>query len=105
MKVVVVTSCAGGIAHTYMAAEGLTKAAKKAGDQIRIEIQGSLGIEDRLSQKEIDSADLVIWANDIAVINPDRFANKTVIKVNPHEAITNPNEVLAKAKSDAGLSQ
>ncbi len=51
MKIVAVSACSAGIAHTYMAAEGLKKSAKKAGDEIKVEIQGSMGLEHRLNQK------------------------------------------------------
>jgi len=60
MKIVAVTACAGGIAHTYMAAEAIKKSAKKAGDEAKVEIQGSMGLENKLSPEDISSADLVI---------------------------------------------
>lgn len=60
MKIVAVTSCATGIAHSYMAAEALKKAVKDTGDEIKIEIQGAMGIENRLTEEEIAEADLVI---------------------------------------------
>jgi fructose-specific phosphotransferase system IIB component len=103
MKIVAVTSCAGGIAHTYMAAEALQKAARASGDEMKVEIQGSLGIENALTQQEIESADLVIWVADIAVMKAERFQNVKIIEAIPHDAIADANKVLEKAKSKAGL--
>ena len=103
MKIVAVTSCAGGIAHTYMAAEALQKAARKSGDEIKVEVQGSLGIEDELTREEIEGADLVIWVADIAVMKAERFRNVRIIEAIPHDAIADANKVLEKAKREAGL--
>jgi fructose-specific phosphotransferase system IIB component len=103
VKIVAVTSCAGGIAHTYMAAEALQKAAKTAGDEIKVEIQGSMGVEHELTQEEIESADLVIWVADIAIMKAERFQNVRVIEAIPHDAIADANKVLHKAKREAGL--
>ena len=60
MKIVAVTCCSVGIAHTYMAAGGIEKACKEKGYGCKVETQGSVGIEDKLSAKEIADADLVI---------------------------------------------
>ena len=60
MKIVAVTACSTGIAHTYMAQEALELECEKRGYEIRVETQGGLGIENKLSQKEIDTADVVI---------------------------------------------
>ena len=66
-KVLAVTSCPTGIAHTYMAAEGLEKAAKAAGIAIKIETRGSGGAKNVLTQQEIDDADCIIVAADAQV--------------------------------------
>jgi len=97
MKIVGVTACPTGIAHTYMAAENLEKAAKAAGHQIKVETQGSMGIENELSAADVKSADVVIFAVDIEVEKKERFEGKKVIKVGVTEAIKNPNGVLARA--------
>jgi fructose-specific phosphotransferase system IIB component len=104
VKIVAVTSCAGGIAHTYMAAEALQKAARESGDEIKVEVQGSLGIEQELSQKEIESADLVMWVADIAIMKAERFQNVSVIECIPRDAIADARKLLVKAKKDAGLA-
>ena len=99
MKIVAVTACPTGIAHTYMAAEQLEKTAKALGHQIRVETQGSMGIENELSSKEIGEADVAIFAIDIAVERADRFKGKKIVQVGVSEAIKNPKAVLAKAEA------
>jgi len=97
MKIVAVTACPTGIAHTYMAAEQLEKTAKAMGYEISVETQGSMGIENELSSKTIKDADVVIFAVDIEVENLDRFDGKKVVRVGVSEAIKNPKGVFAKA--------
>jgi PTS system fructose-specific IIB component len=103
MKIVAVSACSAGIAHTYMAAEGLKKSALKAGDEIKVEIQGSMGLENRLSQKEIDEADLVLFVTNIHIRDKDRFMNKNVIEMDPGQFIGKPDESLRKAKEKGGF--
>ena len=67
MKLVAVTACATGIAHTYMAAEQLEKTAKALGHQIKVETQGAMGIENELSAADIRQAQAAIFAADIEV--------------------------------------
>ncbi len=97
MKIVAVTACPTGIAHTYMAAEQLEKTAKSLGHEIRVETQGAMGIENQLSAKDIAAADVAIFAVDIEVEKRERFEGKRVVKVGVAEAIKNPKAVLAKA--------
>jgi fructose-specific phosphotransferase system IIB component len=97
MKIVAVTACPTGIAHTYMAAEQLEKAATSAGHTIRVETQGAMGIENELSAKDIKEADIAIFAVDIEVEKLERFAGKKTIRVGVSEAIRNPKAVLTKA--------
>ena len=97
MKIVAVTACPTGIAHTYMAAEQLEKTAKSMGHQIQVETQGAMGIENELSAKVIADADVAIFAVDIEVEQKDRFNGKKLVQVGVAEAIKNPKGVLAKA--------
>lgn len=97
MKIVAVTACPTGIAHTYMAAEQLEKTAKAMGYQISVETQGSMGVENELSAAAIKEADVAIFAVDIEVENLDRFNGKKIVRVGVSEAIKNPKGVLAKA--------
>lgn len=96
MKIVAVTACPTGIAHTYMAAEQLEKTAKAMGHSIRVETQGAMGIENELSSVDIAAADAVILAVDIEIENAERFEGKRVVRVGVAEAIKNPKGVLGK---------
>jgi fructose-specific phosphotransferase system IIB component len=97
MKIVAITACPTGIAHTYMAAEQLEKTAKSLGHQIRVETQGAMGIENELSKKDIAEAEVAIFAVDIEVEKRERFNGKKIVQVGVAEAIKNPKGVLAKA--------
>lgn len=97
MKIVAVTACPTGIAHTYMAAEQLEKTARAAGHDIKVETQGSMGIENELTRAEIAAADVAVFAVDIEVERLERFEGKKVVKVGVKEAIKDPKGVLTKA--------
>jgi fructose-specific phosphotransferase system IIB component len=97
MKLVAVTACPTGIAHTYMAAEQLEKTAKALGHEIKVETQGAMGIENELSAADIAGAQAAIFATDIEVERRERFDNVRVVQVPVQEAIKNPKGVFAKA--------
>lgn len=97
MKIVAVTACPTGIAHTYMAAEALENAAKKMGHKIKVETQGSIGIENKISPKEAQEADLVIFAADVAVKEESRFKGRPLYKVEAQKAIKNAKGVVEEA--------
>lgn len=97
MKIVGISACPTGIAHTYMAQEALEREGKKRGYDVKIETQGSMGIENELSQEEIDNADVVIFAVSIDIEGEERFeekdnANKLMV-VDPGEAIRKVAEI------------
>ena len=96
MKLVAVTACPTGIAHTYMAAEQLEKTAKALGHEIKVETQGAMGIENELSAADIAGAQAAIFATDIEVERRERFDNVRVVQVPVQEAIKNPKGVFAK---------
>lgn len=96
MKIVAVTACPTGIAHTYMAAEQLEKTAKKLGHQIKVETQGAMGIENKLTEADIEAATVVILAVDIAVEESERFEKARKIKVPVQEAMKNPEAIFAQ---------
>ncbi len=99
MKIVAVTSCPTGIAHTYMAAEQLEKTAKKLGHTIKVETQGAMGIENELSQAEIDAAEVAIFATDIMVEQAERFARIRKVEVPVAAALKNPEAIFAKVSA------
>ena len=96
MKIVAVTSCPTGIAHTYMAAESLEEAAKEGGHSIAVETQGAAGANP-LTDEQISSADVVVLAADVEVRNRERFAGKPTVIVPIKRAINDPNAVLDQA--------
>ncbi|MBM0067900.1 PTS fructose transporter subunit IIB [Alkalicoccobacillus gibsonii] len=97
MKIVGVAACTVGIAHTYIAQEKLENAGKKAGHEIHIETQGTIGTENELSQEQIDAADIVIIAADVKIAGKERFEGKRMIEVTTEIAVKSPNKLIAKA--------
>lgn len=96
MKIVAVTACPTGIAHTYMAAEQLEKTAKKLGHSIKVETQGAMGIENKLTEAEIAAAGVAILAVDIAIEEGERFEHVRKIKVPVQAAMKNPEAIFAQ---------
>lgn len=97
MKLVGVCACTVGIAHTYIAQEKLENAGKKAGLEIHIETQGTIGTENALTQKQIDEADIVILATDVKIAGRERFEGKRIIQVSTEIAVKSPNKLIEKA--------
>ena len=97
-KFLAVTGCPTGIAHTYMAAESLEKAAKAAGYQIKVETRGSGGAKNVLTASEIQEAEAIIVAADTKV-PMDRFNGKKVIQVQVSDGISKAAELLERAAS------
>jgi len=95
-KVVAVTACPTGIAHTYMAAENLQMAAKEMGVDIKVETQGSIGAENQLTEEDIKAADAVIIAAATKV-DKSRFAGKPVLEVPVEDAIKDAKGLIEKA--------
>ncbi len=95
MNIVAVTACPTGVAHTYMAAARLEKAAKRLGHAIKVETQGSMGIENALSADDVAGADVVLLAAGIAVRDRERFAGKRVVEVAVQDAIKDPDRIIA----------
>lgn len=97
MKLVAVTSCPTGIAHTYMAAEALEQAAAAAGHEIEVETQGSAG-STPLSPAVIEAADAVILAHDLQVRDAERFAGKPTVDVGVKKAISDAADLISQAE-------
>ena len=97
MKIVAVTACPTGIAHTYMAAEQLEKTARALGHHIKVETQGAMGIENELTEADIRAAEAVIFATDIEVERRERFAGLKIIEVPVQQAIKDPAGVISRA--------
>ncbi|WP_459501910.1 fructose-specific PTS transporter subunit EIIC [Bacillus sp. C1] len=98
MKLLAVTSCPNGIAHTYMAAENLQKAADQLGVQMKVETQGGIGVENELTEQDIREADGIIIAAD-RVVNKDRFVGKKLLVVGVQDGIRKPEELIQRVAS------
>ncbi|MBL4993650.1 fructose-like phosphotransferase enzyme IIB component 2 [Enterococcus lactis] len=98
MKIIGVAACTVGIAHTYIAQEKLENAAKKAGHEMHIETQGTIGIENELTPEQIKEADLVILAIDVKISGRERFEGKRIIQVPTEIAVKSPNKLIEKAQ-------
>lgn len=94
-KILAVTACPTGIAHTYMAAENLQKAADKLGVEIKVETQGSIGVENAITEQDIAEADGIIIAADKEVPK-DRFTGKKVIVTGVQDGIRKPEELIQR---------
>jgi fructose PTS system EIIBC or EIIC component len=103
MKIVAVTSCPTGIAHTYMAAEALEQAARNAGHEIRVETQGAAGAE-AVADADIAAADAVVFAADVEVRNRERFAGKPLVQTSVKRAINDAPNLIAEAEAAASAA-
>ncbi|MGR9048875.1 PTS fructose transporter subunit IIABC [Halobacillus faecis] len=104
-KILAVTACPTGIAHTYMAADKLKATAKEMGVNIKVQTNGSSGVKNRLTSEDIDEADAIIVAADTKV-EMEPFQGKPVIEVPVAKAIHEPKELIEKAtKKDAPVYQ
>lgn len=98
MKIVLITACLAGVAHSKMAAIALKNEAIVRGHEIEVEEQGGHKIPVKLTQEQIDAADLVIVAKAVSISGKERLKNKKVLDVNVNKAVRNPKEILDKAE-------
>ncbi|MFF7881727.1 fructose-specific PTS transporter subunit EIIC [Streptomyces sp. NPDC020794] len=103
-RIVAVTSCPTGIAHTYMAAESLENAGREAGVEVVVETQGSAGFT-RLDPAVIAAADGVIFAHDVPVRDKDRFAGKPTVDVGVKAGINKPTELITEVRGKAARGE
>ncbi|MEU5087265.1 fructose-specific PTS transporter subunit EIIC [Streptomyces sp. NPDC021356] len=103
-RIVAVTSCPTGIAHTYMAAESLENAGREAGVELVVETQGSAGFT-RLDPAVIAAADGVIFAHDVPVRDKDRFAGKPTVDVGVKAGINRPGELIGEVRGKAARGE
>ena len=97
MKIIAVTSCPVGAAHTYMAAAALEKGAKKEGHEIKVETQGSLGFKNKLSASDVSEADVLILACDVACLEDERFKDIPKLEISTKKCIKDPVSVINTA--------
>lgn len=103
-RLVAVTACPTGVAHTFMAAEALKQAAARLGMELQVETQGSVGARDPLPAEAIAAADVVLLATDIEV-DTARFAGKRVYRCSTGVALKQSEATLRKALADAQVQQ
>lgn len=96
MEIVGVAACTAGIAHTYIAKEKLVKAAKNAGHKIHVETQGTIGTKNKIPDKKIKEADVVIIAADVKISGKERFKGKKIVEVSTDLVIKAPNKLIKK---------
>lgn len=101
-RIVAITACPTGVAHTFMAAEALENTAAKLGYALKVETQGSVGAKNTLSEQDIEMADLVILASDIEV-DTSRFAGKKIYRTSTAKALKTPAQVLQDAQQEATI--
>ena len=94
--VLAITSCPSGVAHTFLAAKSLEKAAHHLGVRIKVETQGANGIGNRITQKDIERARVVIFAHDVAIKEVERFANVKILDVSTKEAMLNAQALIMR---------
>lgn len=105
MKIVGVTSCIAGLAHTPMAAKALEKAAQQLGYEIKVEQQGAMGQVNKLTAEDIAEASFVLIASDQTVKDMERFEDKQIVRVKIGHAVNNAEAVLTKAVQAVAAKQ
>ncbi len=101
MKIVGVTACTAGIAHTYLVKEKLLAAAKELGHEIKIETQGSVGVDDKLTPEDIAGADVVLVVHDISV-DTSRFKGKPLVDLPISIVMKSPKSVINSVAKKLG---
>ena len=98
-KIIAVCACPAGIAHTYMAAENIETYAKSKGYEVKVETNGSAGVENRLTQEDIETADCVLIAADTKV-EMERFRGKKLLEVSVSDAVRKIEKVFQEIESE-----
>lgn len=98
--ILAITSCASGIAHTYMSAEAIEKAGRELGYTVYTEKQGATGIEDRLTNEQIRKADGILFATDLPVKEKDRFAGLPFVQTRVAEPLKNSEKLIDRVLND-----
>lgn len=101
MKIIGVTKCPTGIAHTYMAAARIEKECERLGYEVKVETQGSQGTENKLTKREIAKADYVIIAADVVIEESERFYGKWVLKTRIKPLLKNTQGVFERLEQDS----
>lgn len=105
MHILAVTSCPTGVAHTYMAAEAIEREAQERGFSVKVETQGSVGIENMITSEDIRQADFVILTKDIAIKGRERFNGVPTANVSLGDAIKKTSLIFDKIVAAAAKRQ
>lgn len=100
MKILAVTACPFGIAHTYMAAEMIQLACEKEGVECKVETQGSLGVENVITAEEVAEADIAVLTTDMPIKDIERFDNIEKVMVGISDIVKNAEMIIQKLISD-----
>ena len=95
-KIIAVTACPSGVAHTYMAAEAIERAANAKGWECKVETQGSIGLENELTAEDVAAADIVILTKDIGIKFEERFKGKVTVRVGISDAVKRADAIMKK---------
>lgn len=96
MKIVGITACPTGIAHTYITRQKILDAAKECGYSCYIETQGTIGVENELTKQQIEEADVVLLAVDVKISGESRFAGKPTVRCRTEDVMHNTAAFLKK---------
>lgn len=100
MNILAVTACPLGMASTYMAAEGLERAAREFGFDIKVETQGFMGVENEITDTDIKKGDVVILTKDMPIKNTDRFKELPIKYVSIYDTIRKSNQIIKEIIED-----
>lgn len=98
MKFLAVTACPSGVAHTYMAAEALEKACREKGIEVKVETQGSIGIENEITAEDVQGADVVILTKDMPIKNEERFDSIPKARIAISDAVKHADKIIEKVE-------
>lgn len=102
---VAVTACVSGVAHTYMAAERLEKLCQQEKWSVKIETQGALGIENELTQMDIEQADVVLLITDIELAGATRFTHCRCVQTGINAFLREPQKTMSAVRRIFGTPQ
>jgi len=94
MKIIAITACPTGVAHTFMAKSALEKAAKELGHTIKVETQGALGIENEITTSDIEQADILILGVEVGIDKKERFDDMRKVNIPINTIIKSAKQVL-----------
>ena len=97
-KLIALCACPMGLAHTFMAAQALEEAAVEAGYEVKIETQGALGVENKITPDDITHADVVLLVTDIEIDDAQRFIGVRTIKTSIKTFLLQPQQIIEAVK-------